>query len=105
MATHSLKKNGIHFKIEISWRPATITTKKSWYIRVSYLCKKTITWEIIISEIKENVIAKNNMKKFLETYSKDDLPEFEDYEKAKEEFFKQEVKNTDLPLHVKEYTK
>lgn len=105
MAVHNIKKNGIHFKIEISWHPATITTKKGWYIRLNYLCKTTTTWKMIISEIKENVIAKNNMKKFLEIYSKDDLPEFEDYEKAKEEFFKQEVKNTDLPQHVKEYTK
>lgn len=105
MATHSIKKNGIHFKIEISWRPATITTKKGWYIRLSYLFQETITWKMIISEIKENIIAKNNMKKFLKTHTMEDLPGFEDYEKAKEEFFKQEVKNTDLPHHVKEYTK
>lgn len=105
MATHNIKKNGIHFKIDISWRPATITTKKGWYIRLSYLCQKTITWKMIIAEIKENIIAKNNMIKFLETHSKYDLPEFEDYDKAMEVFFKQEVKNTDLPQHVKEYTR
>lgn len=105
MATHNIKKNGIHFKIEINWRPATITTKKSWHIRLSYLCQKTTTWKMIISEIKENIIAKNNMKKFLETHSMEDLPEFEHYEKAKEEFFKQDILTTDLPQHVKEYTK
>lgn len=105
MATHNIKKNGIHFKIDISWRPDTITTKKSWYIRLSYLCQETIKWKMIISETRENVISRNNMKKFLEIHSKFDLPEFEDYEKAKEEFFKQEVKNTDLPQHVKEHTR
>lgn len=105
MATHSIKKNGIHFKIDIDWRPATITTKKGWYIRLSYLCKTTTTWKMIISVIKDNIIAKNNMKKFLEIHTMEDLPEFEDYEKAKEEFFKQDISTTDLPHHVKEYTK
>lgn len=105
MAVHNIKKNGIHFKIEISWHPATITIKKGWYIRLSYICQETTKWKMIISETKENIIAKNNMKKFLEKHTRENLPEFEDYEKAKEEFFKQDILTTDLPQHVKEYTR
>lgn len=98
MAVHNIKINGIFYKIEISWKPDSINSKASWFIRLSYF---NSGFKMIISEFENNIIAKNNMRDFLKKHSLEDLPKHVDYERAKEIFFKEDVLKTPIPDHVK----